>query len=50
MVNIFIGGAWPYANGSLHVGHLSALLPGDVIASVNGEERGAITSNPYLSV
>lgn len=29
---IFIGGAWPYANGSLHVGHLAALLPGDVIA------------------
>ena len=37
MVNImkkryFIGGAWPYANNSLHVGHLAALLPGDVIA------------------
>ncbi|MHA6252819.1 methionine--tRNA ligase [Oceanobacillus sp. CAU 1775] len=32
MSNIFIGGAWPYANGSLHVGHLAALLPGDVIA------------------
>lgn len=30
--NVFIGGAWPYANGSLHVGHLAALLPGDVIA------------------
>ncbi len=30
--NIFIGGAWPYANNSLHVGHLAALLPGDVIA------------------
>ena len=30
--NIFIGGAWPYANGLLHVGHLAALLPGDVIA------------------
>ncbi len=29
---IFIGGAWPYANGSLHIGHLAALLPGDVIA------------------
>lgn len=29
---IFIGGAWPYANNSLHVGHLAALLPGDVIA------------------
>lgn len=30
--NIFVGGAWPYANNSLHVGHLAALLPGDVIA------------------
>lgn len=30
--NIFIGGAWPYANNSLHVGHLAALLPGDIIA------------------
>lgn len=30
--NILIGGAWPYANSSLHLGHLSALLPGDIIA------------------
>lgn len=30
--DIFIGGAWPYANYYLHVGHLAALLPGDVIA------------------
>ncbi|WP_069997863.1 methionine--tRNA ligase [Cellulosilyticum sp. I15G10I2] len=29
---IFIGGAWPYANYSLHVGHLAALLPGDILA------------------
>ncbi len=29
---ILIGGAWPYANGSLHIGHLAGLLPGDVIA------------------
>lgn len=39
--NIFIGGAWPYANNSLHVGHLAALLPGDVIARffrLNGNE------------
>lgn len=32
MKNILIGGAWPYANNSLHVGHLAALLPGDIIA------------------
>ncbi|MEG2322017.1 MAG: methionine--tRNA ligase [Bacilli bacterium] len=30
--NILIGGAWPYANNALHIGHLAALLPGDVIA------------------
>ena len=32
MKNIVIGGAWPYANGSLHIGHVAALLPGDVLA------------------
>lgn len=32
MMNILIGGAWPYANGSLHIGHIAALLPGDVLA------------------
>lgn len=31
-MTIFIGGAWPYANGSLHLGHIAALLPGDVLA------------------
>lgn len=30
--NVLIGGAWPYANNSLHVGHLAALLPADIIA------------------
>lgn len=30
--DIFIGGAWPYANYYLHIGHLAALLPGDVLA------------------
>lgn len=30
--DILIGGAWPYANYYLHVGHLSALLPGDILA------------------
>ncbi|MCR2043367.1 methionine--tRNA ligase [Anaerosalibacter massiliensis] len=40
-MKIFIGGAWPYANGSLHIGHIAALLPGDVIARyfrAKGEE------------
>lgn len=31
-MSIFIGGAWPYANGSLHLGHIAALLPGDLLA------------------
>lgn len=31
-MSIIIGGAWPYANGFLHIGHLAALLPGDVLA------------------
>ena len=30
--NILIGGAWPYANGSLHIGHVAGLLPGDILA------------------
>lgn len=32
METILIGGAWPYANGPLHIGHIAALLPGDVLA------------------
>lgn len=31
-MSIFIGGAWPYANGSLHIGHIASLLPGDLLA------------------
>ena len=31
-MNILIGGAWPYANGSLHIGHIASLLPGDILA------------------
>ena len=30
--NILIGGAWPYANNSLHIGHLAGLISGDVLA------------------
>jgi len=29
---IFIGAAWPYANDSLHLGHIASLLPADIIA------------------
>jgi methionyl-tRNA synthetase len=32
MRQILIGGAWPYANGSLHIGHIAGLLPGDILA------------------
>lgn len=31
-MSIFIGGAWAYANGSLHLGNISSLLPGDILA------------------
>ncbi|MBM7693388.1 methionyl-tRNA synthetase [Peribacillus deserti] len=31
-MNVFIGGAWPYANGPLHIGHIASLLPGDILA------------------
>lgn len=30
--DIIIGGAWPYANYFMHIGHLAALLPGDILA------------------
>ncbi len=30
--NVLIGGAWPYANNSLHIGHVAGLISGDVIA------------------
>lgn len=30
--NVVIGGAWPYANYSLHLGHLAGLISGDVLA------------------
>ena len=29
--NIVIGGAWPYANSSLHLGHLASLISGDFL-------------------
>ena len=31
-MNILIGISWPFANGSLHIGHAASSLPGDVIA------------------
>lgn len=44
MKNILIGGAWPYANGSLHIGHIAGLLPGDVLARYHR----AIGDNVYF--
>lgn len=44
MRNILIGGAWPYANGSLHIGHIASLLPGDVLARYHR----AIGDNVYF--
>ena len=32
MKKVLIGGAWPYANSSLHLGHLAGLISGDVLA------------------
>ncbi len=30
--NIVIGNAWPYANSSLHLGHVAGLISGDILA------------------
>lgn len=32
MLNVLIGNAWPYANGTLHLGRIAVLLPGDILA------------------
>ncbi len=32
---ILIGGAWPYANNSLHLGHLAGLISGDILAKIS---------------
>ena len=29
---IYIGSAWPYVNGELHLGHIAALVPADLLA------------------
>ena len=38
-MSIFIGGAWAYANGSLHLGHISSLLPGDILGEILSVKR-----------
>ncbi len=30
--NVYVGSAWPYPNGKLHLGHIAGLVPADVIA------------------
>ena len=30
--NVLIGGAWPYANSDLHLGHIAGLVSGDILA------------------
>ena len=30
--NILIGGAWPYGNSDLHLGHIAGLISGDILA------------------
>jgi len=43
---IFIGVAWPYANGSLHLGHIAGCyLPADIFARYN-----RLKSNDVLMV
>lgn len=44
MRTVLIGGAWPYANGSLHIGHIAGLLPADVLARYHR----AIGDNVYF--
>ena len=45
---IFIGVAWPYADGPLHLGHIAgAYLPADIFARMsNGAERAALPELP----
>ncbi|MCR4328346.1 MAG: methionine--tRNA ligase [Patescibacteria group bacterium] len=38
---VLVAAAWPYVNGSLHLGHVAALLPADVLARyhrANGDD------------
>ena len=30
--HILVGNAWPYANSSLHLGHIAGLISGDILA------------------
>ncbi len=47
-MKVLIGGAWVYANGPLHIGHIAGLLPGDIIARYyrqKGEEVSYISGS-----
>ena len=39
---ILIGGAWPYANNSLHLGHLAGLISGDILARYHRQIGGRL--------
>ena len=41
--NIVIGGAWPYANNSLHLGHLAGLISGDILARYHRAKGDAVS-------
>lgn len=42
MKYILIGGAWPYANGPLHIGHIAGLLNGDILARYHRLKGNAV--------
>src|SRR4030066_393488 len=46
---IFIGVAWPYANGPLHLGHIAgAYLPADILAQVTSDIFLSLLKKGYI--
>ena len=48
--NILIGGAWPYANSDLHLGHIAGLISGDILARyyrIKGHNEMTVYENEY---
>ena len=47
--NILVCLAWPYANGSLHVGHLAGVyVPADIFARYHRLRGNNVLMNPFL--
>ena len=47
---IFIGVAWPYANGPLHLGHIAgAYLPADIFARYHRIKGNEVQITPFES-